>query len=88
MIKYAVLVAQTIGKALEKSLFDDLSSARKHYQDIFSYTSHERVLILLLEKPASGGESIIDVDFKDGISYNTGKVGSSANRAGSRADYD
>ena len=75
-MKYVVSVTRTTGKPLEEYTFEDIEGARAHYHYLSQTTSHQRVLVLLVSKPTLYEEHIIDVDYKEGISYNIPKVDS------------
>lgn len=75
---YSVTIAQTTGKQLEESLFNNLESAREYHRYASDHTPYQRVFVLLLEKPDTDEEKIIAIDFKDGISYNIPKAGTTS----------
>ncbi len=77
---YSVTTTQTTGKHLEECFFNNLESAKVYHRHTVAHTPHQRVLVLLLEKPDTEEEKIVAVEFVDGISYNIPKAGSTADQ--------
>jgi hypothetical protein len=73
---YSVTITQTTGKHLEEWFFNNLESAKVYHRHAVAHTTHQRVLVLLLEKPDTEEEKIVAIEFVDGISYNRPKAGS------------
>ena len=73
-MQYVVTITRIIGPTIEEHIFDDLTEATRHYEQLVKTTPYERVIIFFFERSAFGGKKLIDMHFKDGINYKNPRV--------------